>query len=281
MKMKIGITEVGYHMYGDERFKILREHGYEAVDYNLSNTDRQIFAVSDAEFESMLLKEKALADEAGIEIAQVHGPWRWPPRDYAEEDRAERMEKMKKSLWGTSILGCRYWVIHPIMPFSENDEGHAEETREMNLSFMGELLREAKKYGITICFENMPMRNLSLGSPEATLGFVKEMNDENFKMCLDLGHMTLFPQESAADFVRKHADDIPVFHIHDSNGWADLHLMPYYGVTDWDDFGKALKETGFSGVFSLEPALAKNMPRDLFEKMSRLLCEIAKRVCGD
>jgi len=141
MKMKIGITEVGYHMYGDERFKILREHGYEAVDYNLSNTDRQIFAVSDAEFESMLLKEKALADEAGIEIAQVHGPWRWPPRDYAEEDRAERMEKMKKSLWGTSILGCRYWVESPILPFFENDGGPREETREMNLSFFGRPFR--------------------------------------------------------------------------------------------------------------------------------------------
>lgn len=278
--MKIGITEASYRrMYGDDRFKIIREHGYEAADYDLSNTDHPIYNASDAEFESMLLKEKALADAAGIEISQVHGPWRWPPQDLTDEDRAERMEKMKKSLWGTSLLGCRYWVIHPIMPFSHEDGGHEKETREMNLAFMGELLREAKKYGITICFENMPMRNLSLGSPQATLDFVKEMNDENFKMCLDLGHMTLFPKESAADFVRKHAKYIPVFHIHDSNGWADLHLMPYYGVTDWDEFGKALKETGFSGVFSLETAPAGKLPRDLHERMSRLLYDIAKRVC--
>ena len=278
--MKIGITEASYRrMYGDERFKIIRNHGYEAADYDLANTDHPIYSASDAEFESMLLKDKALAAEAGIEIAQVHGPWRWPPQDFTDEDRAERMEKMNKSLWGTSLLGCRYWVIHPIMPFSHEDGGHEKETHEMNLAFMGELLREAKKYGITICFENMPMRNLSLGSPQATLDFVKEMNDENFKMCLDLGHMTLFPKESAADFVRKYAEYIPVFHIHDSNGWADLHLMPYYGVTDWDEFGKALKETGFSGVFSLETAPAGKLPRDLHERMSRLLYDIAKRVC--
>lgn len=276
--MKIGITELDYRQYGNDRFRLIREHGYEAIDYNMAETLDRLYTVDEQEFERILLEDKKLAAEAGLEISQVHGPWRWPPRDNTEEDRAERMEKMKKSIRGTALLGCRYWVIHVIMPFSHEDEGHETETHDMNLSFMRELLSVAKEYDITICLENMPMPRLSLGSPKATLDFVKEISDDHFKMCLDLGHQTLFPEQSAADFVREHAEYIRVFHIHDSNGKIDLHLMPYYGITDWKDFGKALREVGFSGSFSLETAPPKKLPPEQFEKMSKLLFEIAKSV---
>ena len=276
--MKIGISESPYRRYGSERFRVIREHGYEAVDYAMANTDQEPYTVSDEEFERILLEDKRLAEEAGIEIYQVHGPWRWPTQDATEEDRAERMEKMKKSIRGTALLGCRHWVIHPIMPFTYIDTGHEAETREMNLIFMRELLETAKEYDVVICLENMPMPKLGLGSPNATLDFIKEINDDHFKMCLDTGHAAFFREESAADFVRKNADYILSFHIHDNNGYADLHLMPYYGVIDWEDFGKALREVGFSGSFSLETAPSRKLPSEQFDKMSKLLFEIAKSI---
>lgn len=276
--MKIGTIESNYRHYGDARFMLMREHGFEAADYSMSDTDNELYQLSDDLFEKKLLHEKALAEQAGIEIYQVHGPWRWPIQDSTPEERVERMEKMKRSIRGTAILGCKYWVIHPIMPFGEKDADFAQETRQINLAFMRELLKTAEEVGVVICFENMPMRGLSLGSPEATLDFVKEMDHDHFKMCLDLGHMTLFKKETAGDFVRKHADMIPVFHIHDSNGWADLHLMPYFGITDWDDFGKALREVQYEGVFSLEATLPKKLPKPMFEKTSKLMCEIARCV---
>ena len=276
--MKIGTIESNYRHYGDARFMLMREHGFEAADYSMSDTDNELYQLSDDLFEKKLLHEKALAEQAGIEIYQVHGPWRWPIQDSMPEERAERMEKMKRSIRGTAILGCKYWVIHPIMPFGEKDADFAQETRQINLAFMRELLKTAEEVGVVICFENMPMRGLSLGSPEATLDFVKEMDHDHFKMCLDLGHMTLFKKETAGDFVRKYADMIPVFHIHDSNGWADLHLMPYFGITDWDDFGKALREVQYEGVFSLEATLPKKLPKPMFEKTSKLMCEIARCV---
>ena len=90
--------------------------------------------------------------------------------------------------------------------------------------------------------------------------------------------MTMFKGANIADFIRKHAEYIPVFHIHDNNGIADLHLMPYYGVIDWEDFGKALREVGFSGSFSLETAPSRKLPSEQFDKMSKLLFEIAKSI---
>ncbi len=276
--MKIGMTEQNYRHYGDNRFQVMRSHGYEAVDYSMADTEEILYSLSDEEFEAMLRKEKALAKEAGLEIYQVHGPWRWPPQDSTPEDRAERMEKMKKSICGTAILGCKYWVIHPIMPYGERDAGYEKETREMNFAFMNALLQADEEVDVVICLENMPMRGLSLGSPEATMNFAKEMNSDHFKMCLDLGHMTLFKGERAGAFVRKYADMIPVYHIHDSNGWADLHLMPYYGITDWEDFGKALHDVNYQGVFSLEATLPQKLPQPMFEKAGKLLYEIASCV---
>ena len=85
-----------------------------------------------------------------------------------EEDRKERMEKMKKSIRYTAVLGCKYWVIHPIMPFGvcEKDTEDAQKTWDMNIEFMSELLKVAKEVGVTICFENMPMLQFSLAKPD-------------------------------------------------------------------------------------------------------------------
>lgn len=32
------------------------------------------------------------------------------------------------------------------------------------------------------------MKGLTISTPEKTLEFIREMNDENFKFCLDTGH---------------------------------------------------------------------------------------------
>ena len=194
--MKIGtefnMFSSGYCRYGDDKYKKMKEHGFSCVDFNMSNTTTKIYTSPDAD--GLLLREKALADDAGIEIHQAHGPWRSPPRDRTSEDRAERMDKMRKSIRFASLLGCKNWVIHPLMPLGADDiiTGNEKGTWDINLQFMKELLFTAKEYGITICLENMPMAQFSMAKPTAILDFVEEIGDENFKICLDTGHMSVF-----------------------------------------------------------------------------------------
>ena len=157
----------GYGRWGEERYEKMKEHGYDCADFNMADTNDEIYSLPEKEAEALLYAEAELAKKAGIEISQVHGPWRWPARDFEEEDRKERMEKMKKSIRYTAVLGCKYWVIHPIMPFGvcEKDTEDAQKTWDMNLEFMSELLKVAKEVGVTICFENMPMHKFSLAKP--------------------------------------------------------------------------------------------------------------------
>ena len=284
--MKIGINVStlefdGYSRYGDEVYKRIKAHGYDCADVPMISSRSPVYTEPEELVIKRLLHEKALAEEAGIEISQVHGPWRWPARDATEEDRAERLDKMKRSIRYTSILGCENWVVHPIMPYGTNelDSPDAERTWELNLLFMRELLQEAKRYDVTICLENMPMRGFSLAKPADILRLVKEINDPLFKICLDTGHVAAF--NGALDLteeVLRLGSELRVLHVHDSRNGQDLHLMPGYGILDWKSFVDALRKISYPGVFSLETTPSHKLSDGVFEDMSRLLCRIARDI---
>lgn len=277
--MKIGITSPAYNYLGDDGYKKLAAIGYSAVDFDFVDTTKPVYSMSDDDFTAYLLRQRKLAEDAEIEISQVHGPWRYPPQDNTPEDRAERMDKMKKSIYACSMLGCKYWVIHPIMPFGCNNPPELDgEFLELNLKFMRELLEFAKDLGVTICLENMPFKQLPLSKPEAILKFVREINDENFKICLDTGHVSVFDELDLAEEVRRLGSEIKVLHVHDNDGKGDKHMAPYFGVIDWAEFGNALKEIGFDGVFSLETSPSTKLPPEIFEEMCRAYYKIAKSI---
>ena len=123
--------------WGDEKYKRLRSIGFDCIDYQIADTNTFIYSLPDGELRAYLKKERALADEAGIKIHQIHGPWQWPPRDLTEEDRAERMEKMKKSLYIAHLLGCRYWIVHPIMPYGIEEAGTENADKTWVLTLKG------------------------------------------------------------------------------------------------------------------------------------------------
>ena len=286
--MKIGINSNtmdigGYGRFGNDTYKKLREHGYLYTDLSISNTDLPVYYLPQEQSDALLLREKEMAEAAGIKINQVHGPWRWPLGDATVEDRAERMEKMKKSIRAASILGSKYWVIHPIMPYGIEELGteYAPKTWELNREFMTELLKTAKEYDVIICLENLPFPEFSMATPEAVLKFVREMDDDHFKICLDTGHVSVFDNLNLADEVRRVGSELKTLHVHDNKQNKDLHLMPHYGVIDWKDFVKSLKDINFEGVFSLETKPAPGLNDEMFDRMGKLLYEIAEDIAKD
>lgn len=278
--MKIGIGSTAYFgLHSTEKdYEKIKSHGYDCIDYqNFINTETELFDLSDEDFEKFLLREKGHADKAGVEIYQTHAPWRFPPQDATEEDRAERLEKMKKSIWGTSLLGCKHFVIHPIMPFGADQDPEPEKLIEMNYEFMNALLPTAKEYGVILCLENMPMTRLSLSRPVEILEFVKKINSDYMKVCIDTGHCSVFG-ESPADAVRLTGEYLKVLHVHDNNEHSDLHWLPYHGVIDWEDFNKALNDINYDGFVSIETNVSNKLPPELKEYHQIGLAKIAKKL---
>lgn len=280
--MKTGIINTAYtSVYGSEQgYRRMKLHGYDCADFQgFINTETELFRSDIRSFEAALCEERKIAEAAGISFSQAHGPWRHPPRDFSDEDRAERFEAMKKSIYGTAVLGCKNWVIHPIMPFGSNSPEQPERMWELNREFFSQISDYAKELGITVCFENMPFTHLPLSSVEQIVRFVKELSRDNFRICLDTGHCAVFGQ-SPADAVRMIGSDLlTVLHIHDNDGKRDIHQKPGEGVIDWRAFSASLKEIGFGGVLSLECTPAKaDEPSEEREEKEIALANIAKRL---
>ena len=82
--MKLG-TQVGlFNDYGNEKYKKMKELGFDYADIGIEG---ELNGKTEEEYAASILREKALADEAGVTVWQVHGPWRYPPIDVTPEDR--------------------------------------------------------------------------------------------------------------------------------------------------------------------------------------------------
>ena len=245
---KIGIESGAYIRSWDTdfeaAFKKMRLHGFDCIDLNLAdtcNTPINIYMKTPEEFERILKDVKAAADKEGIEIYQTHGPWRHPPKDATEEDRAEWRAYMERGMYGNYILGCKYFVIHPIMPFGTGAEPDSEMFYKLNYEFFKSLIPTAEKYGVVICVENMPFVAHSISRPVDIANFVKDLDSDYIAMCLDTGHAEV-QKVKAADAVRAMKDKLVTLHVHDNDTYGDRHECPFFGATDWLSFRNALKE---------------------------------------
>jgi len=277
--LKIGQTSGAYSRFPlAERYKLMKSHGCDAIDFQLADTERTPYDLNASECEKYLAEERKYIEDAGIEVSQVHGPWRWPPMDDTAENRAERLEKMKRCLYMAAVLGSPYMVVHPIMPFGINDLGteNARASYELNIIFHGELVRTAHDAGVSVALENMPMPRFSIGSPSDILRVVNTINDERLVVCLDTGHCTMFESITPASALRELGGIVKVLHIHDNNGKGDYHTVPYDGVIDWTDFSQALRDVNYGGVFSLETSPVGNLPDPLYCEMLAQYARIGK-----
>lgn len=257
--LKIGIGMGCYtRPYGFEAgLARLKSHGYDALDYSaFIHSENSIFHVDESAFSATLRREREVIEASGLVVHQTHGVWRCPARDASPYNRAERFAAMVTGIRGTALLGAPYFVVHCIMPFGENDPGHRDELWEMNAEYYGRLCKIAADEGVTVCLENLPFIPLKLSATCEVLDFVKMMNLPNLKVCLDTGHAAVYGH-SPADMVRMIGRDyLATLHVHDNDGRCDWHWRPGEGVTDWADFGCALREIGFAGVVNLETAPA-------------------------
>lgn len=278
--MKLGSRVDIFTPYGENRYKKMKEFGFEYADFDI---DGVLADQTEEEYFNEIMKEKRLAEEAGVTIWQIHGPWRYPPHDETPELRAERAELMRRSIRATAYIGCKNWVIHPLFPFGDCGFDMDSFWR-INEEFFKELVPYAKLYGVTVCFENMPMKTVSMSTTAKTLEFIHKINMDNMKLCLDTGHEAVFGL-SPAEAVRRAGKDLAVLHVHDNDGNRDRHWVPGSGVIDFKDFYKALKEIEFDGVYSLEldaPLEKIFLPGDISQDgRISAICAILKDIMRD
>jgi hypothetical protein len=99
---------------------------------------------------------------------------------------------------------------------------------------------------------------------------------ECFGFCLDIGHLLVLGLDSKTS-METLGDRVKALHIHDNDGFDDLHLAPYAGLNDWEKFLKGLISINYTGDLNFEtPGSFNQVPPALMPSMMRHIAEIGK-----
>ncbi len=276
--MRLGIGSKSYYRVYDyeEGFQKMKSHGYDCVDYgDITNINSDIYKLSDEEFRNFFEKVRESAEKNGLEIWQMHSVWMTVNFDKTEADRQKTMEYFIRQLEAAYYLGCKYFVLHPFMPFGHDVEGDYSFTFDVNVDMLQKLIPHAEKWDVILCVENLPFPRNPISKVSEVKRLVRTVDHPRVKVCLDTGHANIFSSDIAAD-VRLLGEDLATLHVHDNAGWCDAHKLPYCGTLKWDEFLAVLGEIGFSGCFTLETAISNDMPEPYREEMRVSLANLAR-----
>ena len=104
--------------------------------------------------------------------------------------------------------------------------------------------------------------------------FIEYIDHPLFQAVWDTGHGTT--EGSQYDNIVALGKHLKGLHVHDNNGKADEHTMPYTGVLNLDQVMNALLDVGYEGYFTFEALNVLRagkdgrQPRQKFERDTRL-----------
>ena len=275
--LKVGVQSGGLFTMAncEEGLRTMAEHGFKCCDFNIDVLlpGDQIRKGEPAGFFDQPIEDildffaplKEAAEKYDIEISQMHGPFpMWvQDRDAMNEYTIMATEKCFAVM---QYVGCKNIVVHPT---NAQYLLSKESEREINLSIYRRLIPAAKKYGITICLENLfaTIKGRILEGPCADVAeiawYIDKLNEEAgeniFGFCLDVGHANLYGR-NMYEYIKGIGHRLTVLHIHDNDGLSDLHMLPYsytrnggrdYNI-DWPGFIKGLHDIGYCGNLCFE-----------------------------
>ena len=241
----------------DEAIRLIAKGGYDCLDFSMGNLVRDDSPWLEPDYKEKAQHVVDLCKENGICVGQIHTPFtfRWEdPKDYEKK----AIPNTIRSLEVAGLIGAPIAIVHPLHHLSYKDYGGME--YEQNLDFYRVLLPYAKKFGVKIATENMFQYDTLGNTVQDMYADIDELKramdtiaDDDFVLCVDVGHCGLGRCCTAGDMIRALGHDyVKALHIHDNDNLRDRHTIPFLGVLDWDDICSALREIRYDGDFCME-----------------------------
>ncbi len=182
-----------------------------------------------------------------------------------EWERLAGVELVKNRIDMTAELGADVVVIHLPMEPQDPEERKAFWTR-MEKTF-DELEPHAHKRGVRLALENMTSDNYD------TLRKALALKGPDFLgICYDCGHGNIVqPPEISRMWMEAHADRLIAIHLHDNDGKADLHRVPFNGTVDWEWVSGIIAKSPYRKAVNLESSIRNSGLSDEKEFLSECL----------
>ncbi len=178
------------------------------------------------------------------------------------ELKALVMDKFKRVLEACGKLGIRNIVFHSGWLPKTYPEG---EWVDNSLSFWTELLRSADS-GTGIFIENVYE-----DTPTALLKLIQGIARDNFKICLDIGHVNANSSRALGEWIEELGPSIGHIHIHNNYGVQDDHNGLRGGTIPMDDALNLFKTHCPEATWNLE------VRTEIEESIDRLIAERGNR----
>lgn len=217
----------------------------------------------------MLQKEAA---QTGVIFHQAHLPYYPGFLSYGSQDAAfDTMfwKMMDRGLEICGILGIRCAVVHAFNAPNASVEDTAKHVDE-NLRLYGACAEKARRLGVRLAFENMPLAQVFSSRTDDLLALVSAFGEETAGICWDTGHGQLMYGKEHADAIRRLKGQIIALHVHDNCGAKDDHMPPFFGTIPWESLMQALKQADYQGELNFEVAVCWNVPDRLRDEVARL-----------
>ncbi len=240
--------------------RIIKEAGFDAVDFDLCTMEQEDDRFNKDGYREIAKNCRRLIEAEGLYVNQTHAPFHfkgWEDKEYYETVIYPRFVRCIEI---SALLGASTVIIHPLHYMEYH--GNEEALFEKNVAFYKSLVPYCEKYGIKVCVENMWQRDKrrnyivhdTCSRKEEFVRYVDAIDSEYIVACLDVGHVGLpLQDDEAADVVRALGHNrLQALHIHDNDYKSDGHMIPYSGMMNWEDIGKALGEIDYQGVFTYE-----------------------------
>ena len=260
----------------EKALKILADAGYDAYDMSFFHPVSDNDPLYSDNFREYAKSLREHADKAGIICNQAHAPF---PSSKGDEVKDKAiLSSILRAMEAASILGAKNIVVHPKqhMPYREN----AELLKKMNIEFYKSLIPYCEKFNINVAVENMwqmnPVGNNTI--VESTCSKVEEfceyidgVNSDRIVACLDIGHVSLYG-ENMSVIIRGLGKRLKALHVHDTDGYRDLHTLPFTACNDFPLIMKLLAEIDYEGDLTFEAdSFFRNFPLCMYQDVAEFM----------
>ncbi len=187
------------------------------------------FSVSDNldHFQETLKKEKEVLECLDYPRLTIHGPFMdMNPMSYDSCIQQVTMDRFNQAWEAAICLGAEKIVYHSgMIPTVYYLEGWAERMAD----FWNRFLDHKPADGPAVCMENVLDRKA-----QPFLDVCRQVKYPNFGICLDVGHVNCYSEDSIETWLELLKGRIRHVHVHDNDGVRDLHRAVGKGTVNWE-----------------------------------------------
>lgn len=233
-KLCLGTSEQ-FGICAEEQIRLFRKAGFDAF-----------FTAWDEN----LQKYRKIADEIGMIYQSVHAPFGNAASMWESGAEAQKAtEELLQCVRDCGKVDVPLLIVHPYIGFEPTAGPNNDGIENFRL-----VVNEAKTYNVKIAFENVEQQ-------EYLDALMKAFQScENVGFCWDTGHELCYNR--GKDMLALYGERLIATHINDNLGvsdyngktfWTDdLHLLPFDGVTNWQQVVERLNKYDYQDILTFE-----------------------------